>query len=112
MKPNEIYSHETVNDKLPAADKDFEGTEIEKGGIVEITTFYVADITTANKTMRIGYKRGGNTFWLVRKAAGGSTYHINLDRPLILVEEETPVARIETATDQDTGIMIVRGKYL
>ena len=111
-KPSEIYSAEDYIANVPAGDKDFEGEPVPNGKVAYIETLIVIDLTTAAKTIRLGYKRGGSTYWLKRETVGAAVYGLSLDRPLILAEGEYPVARIETATVNDDCYFHARGRYL
>ena len=111
-KPAQVYSAEVVILKAAADSPTLEGPEIPEGCVVEVTGFWAIDLTTANKTIRLGYKRGGNTYWLKRMAAGTGAYGIHLDRPLLLAEHERPVAMIESVSADDELRLMVRGTYL
>jgi len=112
IRPRDVYSAEEVNLRAAAGDVDLEGPEIPEGMVVKIEQFCAIDLTTANKTIRLGYKRGGNTFWITRQAPGTGLYGIGLNYPVFLVEGERPVARIESATASDECRLIARGSYL
>jgi len=112
IKPGDIYDGHDTSPKSAAADVNLQGPEIPPGRVVRIVTFIALDLTTANKTIRLGYKRGGDTFWVKREGAGASGYGIGLGVDLLLVEGESPVARIESATANDECDLTVRGIYL
>jgi len=112
VKPGQVYSAEEVVPSAAAADKNFKGPKVPEGRVVRIEVLVVIDLTTANKTLRLGFDRAGTSYWLKRQAAGSSTYGIILDRPLILVEGEAPIARVESATAADALYFLARGVYL
>jgi len=111
-KPGNVYAAEEIVPSASAADKDFEGARIPQGKVVRIEILAVVDVTTANKTLRLGYKRAGTSYWLKRQAPGSSVYGLILDRPLILVQGESPIARVESATAADALYFLARGIYL
>jgi len=112
LKPRDVYSAEQTIAKASAADQDLSGPEIPEGMVVYIEVISVVDLTTANKTMRLGYERAGVKYWVQRVAPGAAVYGISNDRPIILVEGEKPIARVESATANDEILMVVRGRYL
>lgn len=111
-KPGDVYSAEEILASAAAADKDFEGPKIPEGRVVKIEILAVVDVTTANKTLRLGYRRAGSSYWLKRDAPGASGYGLILDQPLILVEGESPIAMVESATAKDALYFLARGTYL
>jgi len=110
--PAEIYSAEDKVTCDSASTRTLKGERIGAGKVVEIRTFLVVDISTANKTLRIGFERGGTQYWLKRGAAGTNDYGIALQEELILVEGERPIAQVETPTSTDVLVMLARGVYL
>jgi len=110
--PAEIYSAEDKVTCDSASTRTLKGEIIRAGKVVEIRTFLVVDISTANKTLRIGFERGGTQYWLKRGAAGTNDYGIALQEELILVEGERPIAQVETPTSTDVLVMLARGVYL
>ena len=111
-KPSEIYSAEVSLTCDSASTRTLKGDPIKAGKVVEIRTFLVVDLTTANKTLRIGFERAGSQYWLKRKGAGAAEYGIALEEELILVEGERPIAQVETPTQNDALVMLARGVYL
>lgn len=110
--PTEIYSAEISVTCDSITTRTLKGERIGGGKVVEIRTFLVVDITTANKTLRIGFERAGSQYWLKRGAAGTSDYGIALQEELILVEGERPIAQVESPTLNDVLVMLARGIYL
>jgi len=110
--PSEIYSAELTVTCGSTDSKTLKGERIGAGKVVEIRTFLVVDISTANKTLRIGFERAGTEYWLKRGAAGTNDYGIALVEELILVEGERPIAQVETPTSADVLVMLARGIYL
>lgn len=112
LKPRDVYQAEISDPAPDSNDLTLEGPKIPEGQVVEIRTFFAVDITTAAKTIRIGYDRGGVKHWVKRAAAGTGNYGIALDEELILVENERPVCMIESPTASDECKLIARGVYL
>ena len=110
--PSEVYSAEVSLTCDSADTRTLKGDIIKAGKVVEIRTFLVVDLSTANKTLRIGFERGGSEFWLKRGAAGTNDYGIALVEELILVEGERPIAQVESPTLNDALVMLARGVYL
>jgi len=111
-KPKDIYLSVQNPKALAATDLEILGDEVPEGKVVSIETFFVIDQTTANKTMKIGFRRGGTDYYVKRQAAGASIYGVTMDRPLILVEGERPIAIVESPTINDVCLMVARGPYL
>ena len=111
IKASDIYSAE-LKATGAAADLDIEGPKVPEGRVVRIRVMYVVDLTTVNRSVRLGYKRAGSTYWFKRQNAGASAFGISLDGDLYLVGGESPVARVESAPAADECWLIVRGEYL
>jgi len=111
-KPGDVYAAELYQPDAQAADVTLEGPAIPQGRVVKIEAMIIVDVTTGNKTCRLGYDRGGTKYWMKREAAGSSGYGIALLTPMILVGGEKPVGRIESATLNDDIYFIARGIYL
>jgi len=111
-EPSDIYL--SINGpKAPStADLEILGDEIPTGRVVYIEMFFVIDKTTANKTIKLGFRRLGVDYYVKRAAAGSGVYGISLDRPLILVEGERPIATVESPTLNDECLLVARGPYL
>lgn len=112
VKPQDVYSAETPQTAPDTDDLSLEGPKVPEGKVVRIETFFAIDLTTSNKTIRVGFDRAGTKFWLQREAAGTGKYGIRLRRPLILVENERPICMIESPTASDECKLIARGVYL
>jgi len=112
IKPRDVYSAEDSQTAPDTTNLTIEGSKIPAGKVVKIDSFFAIDITTANKTIRVGYDRAGSKIWLQREAAGTGEYGVRLRRPLILVENERPVAMIESPTASDECRLVARGIYL
>lgn len=108
----EVYVYEETRVAPDTNNITLVGSKLKEGEVVEIEAFYLADVDTANKTLRLGYDRGGTKFWVKRQAAGTNIYGIYLDRPLILVQNEAPAAMVESPTLNDDITVIARGRYL
>jgi len=111
VKPGDIYSAE-ISQVGSAADLDIEGPAVPTGHVVRLTSMYVIDLTTVNRSLRLGYSRGGTAHWFKRGNAGASSFGIGLDGDLILVEGEKPIGRVESAPSDDSCVLIARGEYL
>jgi hypothetical protein len=112
-KPSEIYSFElhyteagtnTVTlDKAPA---------VPKGKVVRIDTLIICDETTANKTLALGFSKGGKNHILKEQPAGTSVKDMALGRPLILSDGERPIAIVTTPSANDVITFLARGVYI
>jgi len=111
-KPKDVYLSIQNPKALASADLEILGDEVPEGKVVSIETFFVIDQTTANKTIKIGFRRGGKDYYIKREAAGASIYGVTMDRSLILVEGERPIAVVEAPTVNDVCLMVARGPYL
>jgi len=112
LKAGDVYRAEAEVLKAPAGDVDMEGVPVPTGCLVKIETMYVVDLTTANKTMRLGYERAGVKYWVRREAPGATVYGLGMVEPLILGEGEKPICRVESATASDECRFFARGVYL
>lgn len=112
ISPKDVYQAEIVKIAPDTTNITLEGPKIAEGKVVRIHTFYVIDITTANKTLRIGYDRAGTKHWAKREAAGTGVYGIAQNQTMILVENERPACMIESPTTSDECKLVVRGVYL
>lgn len=110
--PKDIYQAEIKKAAPDATNITLEGPKIAEGKVVRLHTFYALDLTTAAKTIRIGYDRGGTKHWVKREAAGTGKYGVWQNQTLILVENERPICMIETPTASDECRLIARGVYL
>lgn len=111
-KLSDVYVYEESRTAPSTSNITLTAAKLKAGEVVIIDSFSVIDVTTANKTLRLGYDRGGSKFWLKRQAAGTSSYHITLDSPLILVENEAPAAMVESPTSSDSLLVVARGRRL
>lgn len=111
VKPGDIYSAE-ISQVGQAADLDIEGPEVPKGHVVRLVVMYAVDLTTVNRSIRLGYSRAGTAHWFKRGNAGASAFGLCLDGELILVAGEKPIARVESAPSTDDCVLIARGIYL
>jgi len=95
-----------------AGDVTLSGFPVPEGGIVQIDEFLVCDETTANKAISLGLVRQGVTHWLKIALAGGSTYGLILERPILLFEGEKPTIKVASAGASDVINVVCRGFYL
>ena len=112
VKLKDVYRAEHSVAKSPATDQDLEGSAVPTGKAVRLESLYAVDLTTAGKTVRLGYSRAGVNYWFKRNGSGASGYGAALDQPIILVEGEKPIARVESATANDELLMVASGVYL
>jgi len=112
ITPKEVYRAEISKTAPDATNITLEGPKIPEGKVVHIRMFYAIDLTTAAKTLRIGYDRGGTKHWVKREAAGTGKYGIWQNQNMFLVENERPICMIETPTASDECKLVVRGVYL
>jgi len=108
-KPKEVYSIEEYIVAPNTNDIILKGSPIPEGYTVELKVMRIIDLTTANKTMRLGYERAGRRFWFRRRNAGTGNYDLHLEAHLILVEGERPIAMVESPTAGDEIWFLTRG---
>jgi len=111
VKLSDIYSAE-LKGVGAAADLDLEGPKVPEGRVVRLRIMYAVDLTTVNRSMRLGYVRAGTKYWFKRQNAGASAFGVALDGELYLVGGESPIARVESAPSADECWLIARGEYL
>jgi len=112
LKPHEVFSVILLEKADGAGAHTLEGPRILPGRVVLLETFYVGDLTTVNRQLRLGFNAVGNTYWLKRARAGASAFTIAQDGKLILVENERPYGYVEDAANGDDLILVARGTYL
>jgi len=108
-KPSEIYRAEVETKAPSTANVILRGPPVPQGYVVELKVMQIIDLTTANKTMRLGYERGGRQYWFRRRNAGTGNYDLYLETRLILVEGEKPIAMVESPTADDELWFFTRG---
>lgn len=95
------YRHD---DKFTAPGTDtktFVGSEVGTGRIVEIVSGVVADYTTANKTLVLGYRdAGGNDHYIVVEQ-GASLKSAQLQGRIFLLPTEKPIAVVVSPSLSD-----------
>jgi len=105
-KPSYIY----VYAKAPStADLRLESPKVEPGTVLEIHSAAVCDLTTENKTLRIGWSDGTHDYWIKREAAGSGVYGITIQGKLILGEGSRLIALIESPTAGDECVLVASG---
>jgi len=112
MELEKMYNAEVPEIQRAGADLSLAGPAIAKGKIVKIETFFCIDLTTAAKTIRLGYNSKGTDWWIKRETLAAGVYGLALERPLILIDGERPIARVETCTANDECVMVARGPYI
>jgi len=88
------------------------GPPVPGGCIVELKVMRIIDLTTANKTMRLGFERAGVQHWFRRRNAGTGNYDLHLEAWLILNAGERPIAMVESPTLGDELWFFARGYCL
>jgi hypothetical protein len=81
--------------------KAFVGPEVGRGRILEVTSGAVADYTTANKTLVLGYRDAGGTDHYVVVEQGASIKSAQLQGRLFLLPTEKPIAIVVSPTASD-----------
>jgi len=94
------------------ADVVLRGPLVPEGCIVELKVMRVIDLTTANKTMRLGFERAGVQHWFRRRNAGTGNYDLHLEAWLLLNAGERPIAMVESPTAGDDLWFFARGYCL
>jgi len=112
IKPKDVYLAINLTKAPSTSDLEILGDPVPTGKVVSIETFFVIDQTTGAKTIKLGFRRGGTDYYIKRAAAGTGVYGISLERPLILVEGESPIATVESPTAADVCLLIARGPYI
>lgn len=112
LKPRDIYQGFERVPAAAAADRTFEGPKVHEGRVVEIHTFFAVDETTAAKVITLGFRRANVIHILKCETVATGKYALWLDVPLILVEGESPYAKIASATANDVLNFVARGVYL
>jgi len=111
-KSNMIYE---ALEHLTAASTDdvvLRGPPVPENCIVELKVMRVVDLTTANKTMRLGFERAGVQYWFRRRNAGTGNYDLHLEAWLLLMAGERPIAMVESPTVGDELWFFARGYCL
>lgn len=81
----------------------FYGAYVKAGTIVILGYLAVAQLSVIDETMRIGYQDGDEDIHWIKKQQGTDEheeYTAEMTGKLILVENERPVGRVETPTDE------------
>jgi len=108
-RSDHIYMVEEFRKAPTTANIILKGPTVPEGCIVELKVMRVIDLTTADKTMRLGYERGGNQYWFRRRNAGTGNYDLHLEAWLLLSEGERPIAMVESPTVGDEIWFFARG---
>jgi len=112
MKPGDIYAWDHDQAAPSASDLELTGPEVPAGRVVRVEFFSALDLTTANKTIRLGYQRGGTDRWIDMAGVGAAEYGRVLARPFYLVGGDRPRVRVVTPTQADVIAVTLRGPYL
>lgn len=111
IKPVDAYRAEKKAIAPDATDIIIKGPKVRGGRVLVICRMSVIDLTNVNKTMRLGYERGGSQFWFRRRPAGTNNYGVSIETELILVGGERPIAMCETPTAGDEIWFFAFGAY-
>jgi len=99
--------------KAPSTDNIvLRGPPVPNKSVVELKVMRVIDLTTDNKTMRLGFERAGVQYWFRRRNAGSGNYDLHLEAWLLLNAGERPIAMIESPTVGDELWFFARGYCL
>jgi len=112
VEPGEVFSWTIRAEKVPAADWSAESLDIPTGSVVKLEEFMVVDETTADKTISLGFKRAGTSYWLISKPAGTNVKGILLETPIFLVGGERLIAKVASASANDVLYAVARGLYI
>jgi len=112
VKSSHIY--EALDHEKAATTDDviLKGPPVPEGCVAELKVMRVIDLTTDNKTMRLGFERAGVQHWFRRRNAGSGNYDLHLEAWLILTAGERPIAMIESPTVGDELWFFARGYCL
>lgn len=81
--------------------KTFVGPEVGRGKILEITSGAVADYTTADKTLVLGYRDAGGEDHYVVVEKGSAIKSAQLRGRIFLLPTEKPIAVVVSPTASD-----------
>lgn len=112
VKPSDIYMAEVTQKAADTTNITLKSDKVPEGKVLEVTYIAIKDETTAGKTLRIGYMRGGEIFWIREEPATTNYHGIQETGLLYLAPNECIVGMIESPTSADVVILFVRGKYL
>jgi len=105
----QIYRVELKMKAPSTADVVLKGPPIPEGHVALIETVHLIDLTTANKTMRIGYERAGEQFWISRRNTGTGNYDLRFRLHVQFTPGERPIAMVESPTVGDEILFVCRG---
>jgi len=104
-----IYRVELRTKAPSTADVVLKGQAIPEGYVALIETVHLIDLTTANKTMRIGYERAGEQFWISRRNTGTGNHDLRFRLHVQFAPGERPIAMVESPTKDDEILFVCRG---
>jgi len=81
--------------------KTFVGPEVGRGKVAEITSGVVADYTTANKILVLGYRDAGGSDHYIVVETGASIKSAQLRGRIYLLPTEKPIAVVVSPTASD-----------
>jgi len=94
------------------ADYTWSGKYVKKGQVLELRHLSMVDKTTANKVISLGIQVGNKDPLWLKQVVGtnqNTIYGAALDNLVILVENERPVAKIASPSNQDNVHMAAYG---
>jgi len=112
LEARKVYRAEKIQTAPNTDNLTLIGPRLKAGEVVHLEQLSVLDITAADKTMRLGYDRGGTKYWFRRRNAGTGNYCVYSARPFILVEDEAPCAMVESPTAKDVCTLYARGTFI
>ena len=96
--------------KAAAAVQKLVGEEVPEGHVLEVTHMSVADVTTADKTLEVGYVDVAGEDRILHAAKGSSRHECHLTGHAWLEAGEQPFGRVTTPTAGDVVIFSCHGK--
>lgn len=87
-----------------------EAKKVPEGYVLEVSHMMIADVTTAGKTLEIGYKSMTDVYTRLGASSHASKYEYHLTGHAWIAAGETPYGRVTTSTDGDDIHFSVHGK--
>lgn len=96
--------------KAAAAVQKILGEEVPEGHRLEVTHMTVADVTTADKTLEIGYVDQAGEDRILHAAKGTTRHECHLTGHAWLEAGEAPFGRVTTPTASDVVVFSCHGR--
>lgn len=93
-----------------AAIEKLEAREVPEGFVLEVTHMMIADVTTAGKTLEVGYVTQAGDDMVLSASSHASRYEHHLTGRAWIMAGEKPYGRVTTSTDGDDIHFSVHGK--